>query len=98
MKITAAVVIFMVIRRRRPLPIQRSSELWLCNPALGLAALSPPAAPVLSSLKEPYGGAHNWPLFKRGSQFWAQLRAPRPRLLLPGVAGIIPGAAAEPAA
>src|SRR4029450_4437558 len=29
MKITAAVVIFMVIRRRRPLPIQRSSDLWL---------------------------------------------------------------------
>jgi hypothetical protein len=29
MKITAAIVIFMVIRRRRPLPIQRSSDLWL---------------------------------------------------------------------
>jgi hypothetical protein len=29
MKITAAVVILMFIRRRRPLPIQRSSDLWL---------------------------------------------------------------------
>jgi hypothetical protein len=33
--------------------------------------------------------AHNLPLFKRGSQFWILLRAPRSRLLLPGVKGII---------
>jgi hypothetical protein len=45
--------------------------------ALGLAALSASR------------GAHNRPLFKRGSQFWAQLCAPRPRLLLPGIEGVL---------
>ena len=67
-------------------PADPFTELWLCNPELGLAALS---VSLSAWSPEPPAGAHNWPLFKRGSQFWAQLRAPRPRLLLPGDEGVI---------
>jgi hypothetical protein len=74
------------------------TELWLCNPALGLVDLERVPERLRVALS-PRGGAHNWPLFKRGSQFWAQLRAPRPRLLLAGVEGVIHSyVSAKPAA
>jgi len=57
------------------------TEVWLCNPALGLA--DPERVPEQpEAALSTRGGAHNWPLFKRGSQFWAQLRAPRPRAIV----------------
>jgi hypothetical protein len=66
------------------------TELWLCNPALGLPDPERVPEQPEGSPEAPVEGCHNWPLFKRGSQFWALLRAPRSRILLPGVEGLIP--------